>query len=400
MSAPVEPQVIPASAVENTDLPASTSTNANPAAPTHETTSAPAAATEGDVPASSITAAEESVKIPFPGPVESATPTPRPELTPDQQTKFKDFLANVSNWTEAPSTSAAGAPSAPLTDDERMFLTHERILQYLRAVKWSPVEAPKRLLATLVWRREYGVAKLTGDYISPENETGKQVLLGYDNAARPCLYLIPSKQNTKTSDRQVEHLVFMVERVIDLMVPGQETLSLLVNFNQSRSRTVPSFGQGKQVLNILQTHYPERLGRALVINLPWFINGFFKLITPLIDPMTREKLRFNEDVRTHVPPSQLWTGMGGDVNFEYDHAIYWPAMLKLAEERRQAYVDRWIKGGKRIGERDGYLRGGQEKSLSEIETDQASDSSTALPDPIIEKADADVPDVSTLKVAA
>ncbi|KAI9790323.1 MAG: hypothetical protein M1833_001960 [Piccolia ochrophora] len=84
--------------------------------------------------------------------------------------------------------------------------------------------------------------------------------------------------------------------------------------------------------------------------------------------MTREKLKFNEDVRTHVPPPQLLTSMGGDVVFEYDHATYWPAMLKLAEERRSAFRERWVTGGKRIGENDGYLRGGEEKSVRETET--------------------------------
>lgn len=147
-----------------------------------------------------------------------------------------------------------------------MWLTRECLLRYLRATKWNAAEAPKRLLGTLIWRREYGLAKHTASYISPENETGKQVILGYDIAARPCLYLNPAKQNTKKSERQIQHLVFMLERVIDLMIPGQETLSLLVNFKESSSGSNPSVGQGRQTLNILQTHYPERLGRALVIN--------------------------------------------------------------------------------------------------------------------------------------
>lgn len=108
--------------------------------------------------------------------------------------------------------------------------------------------------------------KLTPNYISIENETGKQVILGFDIHARPCLYLLPSNQNTEKSDRQVEHLVFMLERVIDLMGPDQETLALLVNFNDTKSGQNASIGQAKQSLNILQDHYPERLGRALVTN--------------------------------------------------------------------------------------------------------------------------------------
>jgi len=209
---------------------------------------------------------DEPMKKPFVSPLDESKPTPAPKLTAEQLEKYDALLKTVSDWTKVPTNATKDAPLADITDDERMWLTRECLLRYLRATKWDVAEAPKRLLGTLTWRREYGLAEHTADYISPENETGKQVILGYDINARPCLYLNPAKQNTKTSPKQVEHLVFMLERVIDLMVPGQETLSLLVNFKESSNGSNPSVGQGRQVLNILQTHYPERLGRALVIN--------------------------------------------------------------------------------------------------------------------------------------
>ena len=161
-----------------------------------------------------------------------------------------------------------------------MWLTHECLLRYLRATKWNVSAALKRLMDTLTWRREFGLLSHDAAHISPENETGKQVILGYDDNGRPCLYLNPGRQNTEPSHRQVEHLAYMLERVIDLMMPGQEGLALLINFKQSKSRsnTSPPFGIAKEVLNILQTHYPERLGRACVINsmrylslLPFFV---------------------------------------------------------------------------------------------------------------------------------
>ena len=205
------------------------------------------------------------VKTPIIDPVESAKPNPIPALTADQEKKYDEVLSTVKSWKEIPSTKGKGGP---ITENEIMWLTRECILRYLRATKWSITEAQKRLLGTLTWRREYGVEELTGDHISPENETGKQIILGYDNAARPCLYLNPGRQNTEPSPRQVQHLVFMVESVIDFMVPGQENLALLINFKASKSRTntAPGIGQGREVLNILQTHYPERLGRAYLIN--------------------------------------------------------------------------------------------------------------------------------------
>ena len=76
-----------------------------------------------------------------------------------------------------------------------------------------------------------------------------------------------------------------------------------------------------------------------------------------------QKLKFNEDLRQHVPPEQLPKEIGGDIQFEYDHSVYWPTLNRLAEQRRTAYCERWIKAGKRVGESELYLAGGVEKSL-------------------------------------
>lgn len=292
---------------------------------------------------------------------------PKPaDLTPEQETKYATVLASVSQWQSLPATTAKNAPQAPIQDHERMWLTRECLLRYLRATKWITPNALKRLQSTLSWRREYGADNFTADYISPENETGKQVVLGFDNDTRPCLYLNPGKQNTKMSDRQIHHLSYMLDRVIDFMPPGQETSCLIINFKGAASGTVPTVGQARQVLNILQGHNPERLGRALINELPWYVSTFFKLISPFIDPVTKEKMKFNEDCRKWVPAEQLWTEAKGDLEFEYEHAEYWPAMAAECEKRQKTYRARWERAGKRIGEYEEYLRGGDHKSITQV----------------------------------
>jgi hypothetical protein len=297
------------------------------------------------------------LKVPLAFPTPGSRPKERPALTADQQQKYDWLLERVKAWPEVPSTKGK---AGPLTDSEKFWLTRECLLRYLRATKWHEKDAEKRLLETLAWRREYGVEELTADHISPENETGKQIILGYDKEARVCHYLNPGRQNTEPSPRQVQHLVYMVERVLDIMPPGQETLALLINFKQSknRSNTAPGIGQAREVLHILQHHYPERLGRALIINMPWIVTGFFRLITPFIDPNTREKLKFNEDMNQYVPSEQMWTEFSnGKLEFEYDHSVYWPALHKLCSERREARWQRWVAGGKQLGESEDYLAG-------------------------------------------
>ncbi|KAJ5496682.1 hypothetical protein N7463_008669 [Penicillium fimorum] len=314
-------------------------------------------------------AADGLIQKPFAKPLDTAKPTAPAQLTPDQQSKYEAVLKSASSWTTVADKAEKNSPTSPITEDEKMWLTRECLLRYLRATKWNVSEAETRLQSTLTWRREYDLKKLTPEYISIENETGKQVLLGYDINARPCLYLLPSNQNTERSDRQLEHLVFMLERAIDLTGPDQETLALIVNFNETKSGQNASIGQAKQTLSFLQNHYPERLGRALVINVPFVIWGFLKLITPFIDPNTREKLKFNEDLRQHVPPSHLMKSVGGDVEFRYDHAAYWPTLNKLAGQRREAYRERWVQGGKQVGEFENYLKGANVPSLSQTQVE-------------------------------
>lgn len=205
------------------------------------------------------------LQTPIAAPLPNCEPKEPVTLTADQQKKYDFLLGQAKGWEEVPSTKGK---AGPLTESEKLWLTRECLLRYLRATKWDQKDAEKRLRETLTWRREFGVEALTPDYISPEQETGKQLLLGYDKEGRPCHYLNPGRQNTEPSHRQVEHLVYMVERVIELMPPRQEMLCLLINFKQSKSRsnTAPGIGQGREVLSILQNHYPERLGRSLIIN--------------------------------------------------------------------------------------------------------------------------------------
>ena len=157
----------------------------------------------------------------------------------------------------------------------------------------------------------------------------------------------------------------MLDRTVDMMPPGQENAALIINFKGAASGKIPTVGQARAVLNILQGHNPERLGKALISELPWYVNTFFKLIRPFIDPVTRDKMNFQPDVRKFVPPERLWKHHDGDLNFEYDHEAYWPALEKETRRRREAYRERWERAGKKIGEFEEYLRGGDRLSLQQ-----------------------------------
>lgn len=132
----------------------------------------------------------------------------------------------------------------------------------------------------------------------------------------------------------------------------------------------PSLGTARTVLSILQNHYPERLGLAIIINIPFLVNAFFKLISPFIDPVTRAKMKFNSSVLDEgifTPDMLMKEWWGGDVDFEYEHEKYWPALVAECKENEQRWMARWRSLGGTVGVREWDYKTGSD-SLSSTST--------------------------------
>jgi hypothetical protein len=54
----------------------------------------------------------------------------------------------------------------------------------------------------------------------------------------------------------------------------------------------------KALVDIVQSQYPERLSKALLVNVPGLFMAAWKLISPWIDPKTRSKIFFVRWLRT------------------------------------------------------------------------------------------------------
>ncbi|PFH46393.1 hypothetical protein AMATHDRAFT_77690 [Amanita thiersii Skay4041] len=203
----------------------------------------------------------------------------------------------------------------------------DTIPRYMRAAKWKIEDAKKRIRATLEWRREFKPDLIPPDEVKIESETGKIILTGFDNDGRPIIYMRPGRENTETGPRQLRHLVWWLERARDLMPPGQESLVIIVDYNSCTLRTNPSISVARKVLHILQQHYVETLGRALVVNLPTLLSFFYKGISPFLDPVTRDKMRFNPNLKELIPLSHLDADFGGDYHFKFESQAYWDQIV-------------------------------------------------------------------------
>ena len=148
------------------------------------------------------------------------------------------------------------------------------------------------------------------------------------------------------------------------LIEIDRNLDLLINF-ADRAKN-PSISTSRQMLHILQAHYPERLGLALIINVPFLVNAFFKVIMPFVDPITRNKVKFNphvfddgffeKDQVMHV------SGWEGGRQFEWDHAQYWPALVQMCDKRREKMTKRWRELGAKVGLSEWEMKAGWEES--------------------------------------
>lgn len=153
------------------------------------------------------------------------------------------------------------------------------------------------------------------------------VVNGFDRDGRPIVWLRPSRENTKPSPTQLRHLIFQLERAIDLLPEGVEKLALVVDYKGATSSNNPSLKTVKEVIYILQNHYVERLGKGVVVNVPFYLNAFFSMIKPLLDPKTKSKVAFNPSLEKLIPKSQLDSEfIGGDYHYIYDSNVYLPAL--------------------------------------------------------------------------
>lgn len=148
---------------------------------------------------------------------------------------------------------------------------------------------------TIKWRDEFKLKELHEDswnnIISVENSTGKMYVRGFDKEGHVLIYMKPRFENTNDHNGNIKHLVYTMERAVKCMEKtGQEKLSLVIDYDGFSLMNSPPMKTSRETLSVLQDHYPERLHRAYCIRPPYIFYGFFKVISPFIDPVTKDKM--------------------------------------------------------------------------------------------------------------
>ncbi|KAF2291520.1 hypothetical protein GH714_025092 [Hevea brasiliensis] len=218
----------------------------------------------------------------------------------------------------------------PLPEKLCIYCSDASISRHLRARNYSVKKATKMLKETLKWRAEYKPEEIRWEEVAREAETGKIYRTNYiDKHGRTVLVMRPSCQNTKSTKGQIRYLVYCMENAILNLSPDQEQMVWLIDFHGFNLSHI-SLKVTKETAHVLQDHYPERLGLAVLYNPPKFFEPFWTMAKAFLEPKTYNKVKFvySDEANTMkvmedlFDMDQLESTFGGKDNSGFDVSKY------------------------------------------------------------------------------
>lgn len=205
---------------------------------------------------------------------------------------------------------------------KKMLVDDAIILRFLRARKFDVDQSYDMLYNMLKFRLEFqqiGVDVLNPLMCENELKTGKSYFHGHDKEGRPVCYIRARQHDPSQTDvlENQRYTVLMMEYGKTLLRPPGETVTIVFDMNKATIKNI-DIKSVQFMVNTLTNYYPESLGKVLVINSTWIVNGAWKIIRPWLDPVTAAKVLFikPEELTNHIPAENLGVEYGGKDPFE------------------------------------------------------------------------------------
>ncbi|GAA0152340.1 hypothetical protein LIER_10846 [Lithospermum erythrorhizon] len=231
----------------------------------------------------------------------------------------------------------------PLSGKLALYCSDSCIARYLRARNWNVKKATKMLKASLKWRLEYKPEEIRWEDVASEAETGKIYRANYkDKTGRPVLIMRPRCQNSKSVKDQIKYLVYSMENAIINLPSDEEQMVWLIDFHGFSVSNI-SVKVTRETAHVLQEHYPERLGVAILYDAPKIFEPFWTLVKPFLEPKTANKVKFvySGDSNTRTIMDELFdtdhleVSLGGKNVADFEISNY--AEMMLEDDKKIPY---------------------------------------------------------------
>lgn len=189
--------------------------------------------------------------------------------------------------------------------------------RFLAARSWDLDRAETMLRDALTWRRSLDpIVPKYVDLVSLGLHNGlMQVMPDKDKFGRTICYICPRYHNSGV--REVESGLRCMVWFMDLLWENTKNThykKFVVLFNMRgfsmKNNDLPIL---RAFLPVLQNYYPEVVGRIIVVEYPFIVWGIWKIIRPLLDVNTQNKVQFigPDELADHFNPNTIPREIGG-----------------------------------------------------------------------------------------
>lgn len=174
------------------------------------------------------------------------------------------------------------------------FLTRGTLVRFLRARDGDVAAATAMLRATLLWRRSESVEDITAASVERVRALGATYITrGRDRSGCRIVVMRAGAYQPYDASERLRYIIWLMEQVFP---PGDAAEDLtqatwLLDFSLFGKKRSPD---GRVVMKntqaILNDHYPERLGKAFLIDLPWYFSWLIRVAMLFMTAKTQSKI--------------------------------------------------------------------------------------------------------------
>jgi hypothetical protein len=212
-----------------------------------------------------------------------------------------------------------------MTECAKKWLFDARILCYLRAKKFDLDNSFEMIVNMLKFRmgfQQIGVDALKTTMCENEFKTGKSYHHGCDKQGGPICYIKSALHDPYKTDplENQRFTILLMEYGARLAQSGQTT-TIVFDMSNWTMRNIDLKATNFMV-TALQCYYPFGVGKVLVYNATWIVNGVWKIIRPWLDPLAQEMVIFTDDLTQFIPVENLMVEYGGTDSYEHNYTTY------------------------------------------------------------------------------
>lgn len=171
------------------------------------------------------------------------------------------------------------------------------IRRFLRARNLDIEKATNLFLKYLNWRKEFVPnGSISTSDISNQLPQNKLFMQGLDKMGRPIVVCFGGRHKHTSLEEFKRFVTYSLDKICARMPSGQEKFVCIGDLEGWGYSSSDVRGY-LAALSILQDCYPERLGKLIIVHVPYIFMTAWKAVYPFIDSKTKMKIIFVDSKR-------------------------------------------------------------------------------------------------------